>query len=356
MADGTVWIVVPVYNAEKTLKKCVKSILKQTYSDWRLVLVDDGSPDNSGKICDKFAAKDSRINVLHIENSGPSAARKAGVATIPDGGYCAFCDSDDRMPANAIECMMRETEKNGVDMVCGGVVKTYMNVKLPNAQTYKCFSNTGVYGKTEMLSDLYASCFGASNFPVSLWGKIYKTDKIKPVILDECEIPRKFAEDLDVNLRVMPLLDGCSIIPETVYYYRMGGGTSRFMAEYFDDSLFMYNRKKEYVRYYTGKSNIMGMLSAEILSNSITYLTMCKRFERYTKGSLLKETEYVCSLPEIREALDREGSKNLEWAYPGAWECMNNADYAGVEKIVVDYVKMLSERTLIKKISGILKK
>lgn len=87
-------VIVPVYNVEKYLHRCVDSILAQTFSDFELILVDDGSPDNCGKICDEYAEKDNRIYVIHKENGGLSDARNAGL-DIAKGEYVFFCDSDD---------------------------------------------------------------------------------------------------------------------------------------------------------------------------------------------------------------------------------------------------------------------
>ncbi len=87
-------VIVPVYNVEKYLDKCLKSILLQDFSDFELILVDDGSTDNSGKICDDFALKDSRIKVVHKENAGPSVARNVGTS-VSKGEYITFIDSDD---------------------------------------------------------------------------------------------------------------------------------------------------------------------------------------------------------------------------------------------------------------------
>lgn len=79
MVNPLISIIIPVYNAEKYLKRCIDSIIAQTYSDWELILVDDGSTDSSGKICDEYASQDKRITVCHIQNGGPSRARNIGV-------------------------------------------------------------------------------------------------------------------------------------------------------------------------------------------------------------------------------------------------------------------------------------
>ena len=93
-------VIVPVYKVEKYLEKCVNSICSQSYSDLEIILVDDGSPDNCGKICDEMALNDQRIRVIHQKNQGLAAARNAGLA-IAQGKYVAFVDSDDTIENGA---------------------------------------------------------------------------------------------------------------------------------------------------------------------------------------------------------------------------------------------------------------
>ncbi len=109
-------IIVPVYKAEKFIHRCVDSILSQTFRDFELILVDDGSPDNCGSICDKYAAKESRVRVIHQENSGASAARNAGLDSAT-GDYIAFCDSDDLVSSKWLEHLV-ERVSPGVRPVC----------------------------------------------------------------------------------------------------------------------------------------------------------------------------------------------------------------------------------------------
>ncbi len=94
MKSPTISVIVPVYNAESTLQRCVDSILAQTFEDFELILINDGSKDQSGDICDEYAAKDSRVKVIHKPNGGVSSARNAGLR-IAHGEYIAFIDSDD---------------------------------------------------------------------------------------------------------------------------------------------------------------------------------------------------------------------------------------------------------------------
>lgn len=103
-------IIVPIYNVEQYIPKCIESILAQTYRDFELILVDDGSPDNCGKICDEYAKQDSRVHVIHQENKGVSAARNAGIS-LAKGEYIMLVDSDDFITENMLEKCMTVLQK-----------------------------------------------------------------------------------------------------------------------------------------------------------------------------------------------------------------------------------------------------
>ena len=115
----TISVIVPVYNNENFLEKSILSILNQTYKDFELILVDDGSTDSSGDICDEFAKQDARCNVIHQSNAGVSVARNAGIM-VSQGAYIAFVDSDDWVEAEYLECLLRNMKPNGIS-VCGFV-------------------------------------------------------------------------------------------------------------------------------------------------------------------------------------------------------------------------------------------
>ena len=112
-------IIVPVYKVEKFLSKCIESLINQSYKDIEIILVDDGSPDNSGKICDDYALQDQRIHVIHQENKGVSAARNAGLSKAK-GEYIGFCDPDDFCEVDMYESMLQAMENQQVDLVACG--------------------------------------------------------------------------------------------------------------------------------------------------------------------------------------------------------------------------------------------
>lgn len=109
-------VIVPVYAVEEYLPRCVDSILAQSFRDFELILVDDGSPDGSGKICDRYAEKDPRVTVVHQENGGVSSARNAGL-DMASGKFAAFCDGDDYWEAGFLQNLVAAAEESGAEMV-----------------------------------------------------------------------------------------------------------------------------------------------------------------------------------------------------------------------------------------------
>ena len=136
MSSPLVTIVVPIYNVEKYLTRCVDSIINQTYQNLEIILVDDGSPDNCPRICDEYAKKDSRIRVIHKENAGVGMARNTGIENAT-GKYICFFDSDDYIEPITIEQSCLLAEQESADLVCFGHVEEspegqVLTYRLPN--------------------------------------------------------------------------------------------------------------------------------------------------------------------------------------------------------------------------------
>ena len=119
-------VIVRIYNAEKTLHRCIDSILKQTFSNLEVILVDDGSTDSSLEICEEYAKRDNRVVVFHKENAGPTPACKSGVE-IASGDYIGFVDSDDYIDADMYSSFMLEVETTGAEIAIGGITFDYFD-------------------------------------------------------------------------------------------------------------------------------------------------------------------------------------------------------------------------------------
>lgn len=146
-------IIVPVYNAEKYLDQCIQSVLAQTYTNWELLLIDDGSTDSSRAICEKYATQDSRIRIFHKENGGANSARKLGVQ-YACGTYTMFIDSDDTIDANGLNDVIKYIDRDPSDII---VAHTSHPFKLLDKSSY--------------LQDLLTGdCWG------SLCAKLYRTE------------------------------------------------------------------------------------------------------------------------------------------------------------------------------------
>lgn len=126
-------VIVPVYNVEKYLSECIDSILAQTFRNFELILIDDGSKDKSGEICDGYALKESRIKVIHKENAGVSEARNSGLE-MAIGEYITFIDSDDCVDSDYLEYALSETKKRNVDMLISGIVMEYFTAEKESIQ------------------------------------------------------------------------------------------------------------------------------------------------------------------------------------------------------------------------------
>lgn len=166
-------IIIPVYNAEKYLKRCINSIILQTYKDLEIILINDGSEDNSSKICDEYACIDNRIKVIHKENGGPSLAREAGVK-IATGEYIAFVDADDYIDFDMFEILVNEAEK-GLDIVQCGFRKVSPNGEVLETIELKPINISSTFE----CSLYYASQINTTNF---LWNKLYKAELFKDII------------------------------------------------------------------------------------------------------------------------------------------------------------------------------
>ena len=118
--NNKISVIVPVYNAEKYLERCIRSVLSQTWHDIELILINDGSTDNSGDICDRYAVLDNRVSSWHIENSGPAFARNIGL-DVMSGEYVLFVDADDQIEAEACEILVDVSRRENSDCVIFGI-------------------------------------------------------------------------------------------------------------------------------------------------------------------------------------------------------------------------------------------
>lgn len=184
-------VVVPVYNTEKYLDECIGSILNQSYKDIELILIDDGSTDKSGEICEKYKNQDKRVTVAHTANRGMIMARREGVM-LAKSPYVTFVDSDDYVNEYSYECAVKDMNTE-IDIICFGYREYWENGEELNNTPY---FPTGIYERNEIEKIIYPSLIWPlrRNINPSLWSKIIKRkflveqyEKIKDLYIDYCE-------------------------------------------------------------------------------------------------------------------------------------------------------------------------
>lgn len=219
-------VIVPVYQVEAYIGQCIESILNQTFQDFELILVDDGSTDQSGQICDRYAKRDERIQVLHKENEGVSKARNAGIeASI--GNYICFVDADDRVDASMLEQCVKKIKSEKADVVRHGyTLELWKGMSVSGKHLYlgpdfkRALSH---YEIQENMEQFWANC---SNY---VWNYFFKREAIGMIRFPDIPI----SEDHIFVLKVLGHAKKVAFISQPLYYYcmRMGSNANHWKKE-----------------------------------------------------------------------------------------------------------------------------
>lgn len=230
--ETLVSVVVPVYNIAPYIDECVSSICSQTYSDLEIILVDDGSTDESGEICSKWALKDKRIQVIHQSNQGVVTARKNGILSAT-GEYITFIDGDDWIEADMFEYMV--TNIGNADMISTGVyVGCYPDSEKVNYDRF----DEGVYSRGDRMDGILKKMMynpedGSVNAMTSwMWNKMYRRDLVLETY-PGVDAKMKFAEDLAFNLMFLLKCQSIVIKHGCFYHYRYRGESAAHGKNYY---------------------------------------------------------------------------------------------------------------------------
>lgn len=211
--DSLISVIVPIYNVEKYLDRCVDSIINQTYKNLEIILVDDGSPDNCPQMCDDYAKIDNRIKVVHKENGGLSDARNVGMK-VATGEYVSFIDSDDYISLDFYETLLETIVDNDSDIVECGVVKFYED---NNFDEYSDDLKVTNYDTLDGLEGL----INENPFKQHVWNKLYKSN----IALDISYAVGKLNEDEFWTYQIFGKAKKVTRINKTMYYYFQRGSS-----------------------------------------------------------------------------------------------------------------------------------
>ena len=213
--SNLVSIIVPVYNTGTYLAPCLQSLCDQTYKNLEIILVDDGSTDGSGAVCDEFAHRDGRVKVIHQKNAGVSAARNAGLDAA-SGAYLTFVDADDGLVPAAVETALRYLLENSADVVTYGWQKIFSDDG-HTEDSAECFSCTGdIPGVLREILAHYSACGGG--YPWNkLWRRSGDISRFDPELY--------YFEDMEWVVRMLLGVRRIVVCPECLYRYRIHTGS-----------------------------------------------------------------------------------------------------------------------------------
>jgi len=250
-------IIVPIYKTEQYLSQCIDSILNQTFKDFELILVDDGSPDKCPVICDNYAKKDKRIKVIHKQNGGLVSARKAGLAQAT-GQYIGFVDSDDWIKLDMYEKMCRVAKTSNADIAICRIILVYDDYNV----NYNEYIKSGYYNKQQLIEKVYPKMICTDkfyNFGLSpaVWCKIFKKDildKNLPHVHNDITV----GEDTVCSYPCLLDAESVVIIDDYLYYYRqvVTSMTKSYDAKFFYRIMLVYNTLLE----INNKKNVYDIL------------------------------------------------------------------------------------------------
>lgn len=258
--DKLISVIIPAYNVEKYLAKCLNTVLEQTYKNLEIIIVDDGSADNTGKICDEYAEKDSRIKVIHKENGGVSAARNDAI-DIATGEYITFVDSDDLISNDYCEKMLTEILNNDAEVsIC--MVKRFVEGEEFQIEPNE---NVNVYTAEETIYNLMS----VSNFYDYACGKMYLR-----TLFDGIRFPlgRRY-EDSATNYKLYSAANKVVVIEEELYYYLTRPDSfveSKYTSSKQNDNYLLIEERTEFL--INRFPHMKEMLNAGYIRNALTLI------------------------------------------------------------------------------------
>ena len=308
-------IVVPVYNVEKLLPRCVESIMAQTKKNIEIILVDDGATDRSGVVCDEYAKKDERIRVIHKENGGLTSAWKAGAA-VAKGAYLGFIDSDDWIDEDMYERMWDSAVKYDSDIVVCGLVFDYEDPALEKREEISSFEKE--YYDKDALRKLYpvlindGRFFGRMLQPARVT-KLYRRELVeKNMAL--CEERVSVGEDMQLTLPALIDARSVSVVKDFYpyhYWFNQNSMTGKFDPNYLDKIKVMENRLKE-ISDLKGVFDFKSQITNDFLGLAVIGLK--NGVVRNTEGrkSAIRIIQKYCNDKTVEEALATHTMNRLQ--------------------------------------------
>ena len=248
---GLIGVIMPIYNTEKYLTKSIRSVLRQSYKNFIVVLVNDCSPDNSLEICKKYKSSDSRVYIVDKpKNEGLNRARFSGIEIAQKEGceFITHLDSDDWLQDDALEQLVNAQQIYDADIVEARSYRCLWVLKKENKGTLLEFADmeSVVISQPELYDNYFISYFGINKLGVNMWGKLYRIGLYEPHIVSACDY--KMGEDLYTNMHILPNVKRYCYLNRAIYNYRYGGMTSKYNPHLLSDLKRMFVEKVKFAK------------------------------------------------------------------------------------------------------------
>lgn len=283
--DIKISVIMPVYKVERFIGKCIESLLSQTMQEWELIAVDDGTPDDSGKICDLYAERDSRVTVIHKENGGAPSARNAAIE-IARGEYFYFMDSDDWAEPEMLESMYRAARESAAQLVVAGY---YIDTYYSDSEYYtqeQCLPAKVFASQKEFRE--YAYKLFDKNLLYTPWNKLYLASYIKD---HGIRFRNTFWDDFPFNLDVIRDIERVVLMEEKYYHFmraRSDSETARYRAD-------MYEKREEEHGW------LLALYEYWKVDNKESMEMVQRRYIERVIGCIENLTNSVCTLPRAEK-------------------------------------------------------
>ncbi len=295
-------IIIPVYNGEKYLAECIESVLNQTYGNIELILIDDGSTDNSGKICDEYSQKDSRVIALHQPNSGVSIARNKALV-VATGDYIGFIDADDIIKNNYYEIMTKSLEKSGLDIVmCDSAHFSDDAEKSVYDDTVNNLESGNIL-KENITSDLLTELAGV------VWKCVYKKELIKN---NNIYFPENLplSEDRIFNLYAMGYSNGICYVKEPLYLRRHHGENAvlKYRRNHFEILKDIYALSEKAIHDVWNEKEFEKAVHCQFVANTVILIGRLRNKKCKEKYSVKKRIiKKICNDNDLIESIKKSG-------------------------------------------------
>ncbi|MCR4792406.1 MAG: glycosyltransferase [Lachnospiraceae bacterium] len=300
-------IIVPVYNVEKYLDRCIESLIGQTYPEIEIILVDDKSPDSSGAMCDKWAEGHAGISVVHKEvNEGLGLARNTGLEHVK-GDYILFVDSDDYVEKDLCRKAVDRLEESGADICYFGHKKDYGDHITESDLSFLKKEYTGDKIITDFLSNTLGQAENESGAPrigMSAWRILYRAEVIKENNLRFCSEREYLNEDLFFRIKLVQCISKVAVIHENLYYYCYNGAslTTRYRKDRFEASKRMYEKLCEETAVFDS-DEIRRRCERAFMNNLMVCVRQEVKFSREPGVSAGERLREICSDEVVQKVL-----------------------------------------------------